>query len=141
MVRIHSGNGVHEEMDRRAIAAFDLALADVGLDAAPVGRALHDYWAWATTTTMARFHESADDVPDGMPIPRWSWDGLVEGRGPGCAPDPTGHLVLLARRRLRRWMPDPRYGVRTIRKDQTDDVQPDGTAAEERRLVADVLGG
>src|SRR5262249_34856855 len=31
VVRLHSGNGVHEEMDRRAIACFDLALADVGL--------------------------------------------------------------------------------------------------------------
>ena len=30
---------------------------------------------------MARYHESADDVPDGLPIPRWSWDGLVDGAG------------------------------------------------------------
>ena len=40
------------------------------------GRILHDYFAWATTTTMARYHESADDVPEGLRIPRWSWDGL-----------------------------------------------------------------
>ena len=51
VVRIHSGNGVHEEMDRRAIA-------------------------WATTTAMSRYPGSADDVPDGMDIPRWSWQGL-----------------------------------------------------------------
>jgi truncated hemoglobin YjbI len=31
VVRIHSGNGVHDEMDRRAIARFDQALAEVGL--------------------------------------------------------------------------------------------------------------
>ena len=31
VVRIHSGNGPHEEMDRRAIACFDQALADTGL--------------------------------------------------------------------------------------------------------------
>jgi hemoglobin len=37
---------------------------------------LHDYFAWATTTTMARYHESADDVPHGLIIPRWSWEGL-----------------------------------------------------------------
>jgi len=30
VVRIHSGNGPHEEMDRRAIACFDQALEDVG---------------------------------------------------------------------------------------------------------------
>ena len=37
---------------------------------------LHDYFAWATTTTMSRYHRSADDVPDGLRIPQWSWDGL-----------------------------------------------------------------
>jgi hemoglobin len=92
VVRIHSGNGAHEEMDRRAIACFDQALADTvladtvlaGTGLADTGLAtddrlrqvLHDYFAWATTTTMARYHRSADDVPDGLVIPRWSWDGL-----------------------------------------------------------------
>jgi hemoglobin len=77
VVRIHSGNGEHDEMDRRAIACFDQALADAGLAADPALRqVLHDYFAWATTTTMARYHRSANDVPDGLAIPRWSWDGL-----------------------------------------------------------------
>jgi hemoglobin len=44
-----------------------------------LGQVLHDYFAWATTTTMSRYHASADDVPDGLPTPRWSWDGLVNG--------------------------------------------------------------
>jgi hemoglobin len=76
VVRIHSGNGPHEEMDRRAIACFDQALEDVGLTAEPLREVLHDYFAWATTTTMARYHDSADDVPDGLLMPHWSWDGL-----------------------------------------------------------------
>jgi hemoglobin len=77
VVRIHSGNGPHEEMDRRAIACFDQALTDVGLGAdESIRQALHDYFAWATTTTMSRYHGSADDVPAGLSIPRWSWDGL-----------------------------------------------------------------
>ena len=79
VVRLHSGNGEHEEMDRRAIACFDQALADVGLAGDdPLRQVLHDYFAWATTTSMARYEESADDVPDGLRIPGWSWDGLVE---------------------------------------------------------------
>jgi hemoglobin len=78
VVRIHSGNGVHEEMDRCAIACFDQALADTGLAAEPLRQVLHDYFAWATTTAMARYHDSADDVPDGLVIPQWSWDGLQE---------------------------------------------------------------
>ena len=54
VVRIHSGPGVHEEMDRRAIAWFDQALEDVGLSAnEQLRQVLHDYFAWATTTTMA----------------------------------------------------------------------------------------
>ena len=77
VVRIHSGHGLHEEMDRRAIACFDQALQDVGLAAdEPLRQVLHDYFAWATTTTMARYQESADDVPTDLAIPRWSWDGL-----------------------------------------------------------------
>jgi len=78
VVRTHSGNGIHEEMDRRAIVCFDQALEDVGLTADPLRRVLHEYFAWATTTTMARYHESADDVPQGLTIPKWSWDGLQE---------------------------------------------------------------
>jgi hemoglobin len=77
VVRIHSGNGEHDEMNRRAIACFDLALVDVGLaDDKALREALHDYFAWATTTTMYRYHKSAGDVPNGLTIPRWSWDGL-----------------------------------------------------------------
>ena len=77
VVRMHSGNGEHDEMDRRAIACFDEALADAGLADDPALRqALHDYFAYTTTVTMSRYHRSADDVPEGLRIARWSWDGL-----------------------------------------------------------------
>ena len=79
VVRMHSGNGPHEEMDRRAIACFDQALVDAQIATDDrLRRVLHDYFAWATTTSMARYHASADDVPDGLRIPHWSWNGLVE---------------------------------------------------------------
>ena len=79
VVRMHSGNGPHDEMDRRAIVCFDQALIDVGLgEADPLRRVLHDYFAWATTTTMSRYHHSADGVPDHLEIPHWSWAGLVD---------------------------------------------------------------
>jgi hemoglobin len=82
VVRMHSGNGPHEEMNRRAIACFDQALADAGLAGDErLRRVLHDYFAWAAVTTMDRYHESADDVPDGLAIPRWSWNGLDAGQG------------------------------------------------------------
>jgi hemoglobin len=84
VVRIHSGNGVHDEMDRRAIDCFDQALTDAGFDDPRLRGALHDYFAWATATTMARYPRSATDVPEALDVPKWSWDGLV-GERPGPA--------------------------------------------------------
>ncbi len=51
-----------------------LRLAEAG----PLRQVLHDYFAWATTTTLSRYPDSADQVPEGMSIPRWSWDGPLE---------------------------------------------------------------
>ncbi len=78
VVRVHSGNGPHEEMNRLAIACFDEAMGDVGIGAQdPVRQVLHDYFAWATPF-VNRFERSADDVPAGLAIPRWSWEGGSE---------------------------------------------------------------
>jgi hemoglobin len=91
VVRMHSGNGEHEEMNRRAIACFDQALVDAGLaDDFAQRQVLHDYFAWATTTAMLRYHQCADDVPRGLNIPRWSWDGLEVH---DATPDPHLHLT------------------------------------------------
>ncbi len=77
VVVMHSGNGEHLEMDRRAIACFDEALDDVGLTG-ELKTVLHDYFAWATSVPMAKYHGSTAEVPLGMSIPRWSWDGLQD---------------------------------------------------------------
>ena len=78
VVRIHSGNGPHDDMNTRAIACFDAALNDVGWPVdQQLGRTLHDYFTWATLTSLDRYHNSADDVPERLPIPTWSWDGPV----------------------------------------------------------------
>ncbi len=60
VVRLHSGNGRHDEMNRRAVACFDQALADAGLAGDErLRRVLHDYFAWprsprCTATTSPR---------------------------------------------------------------------------------------
>lgn len=78
VVALHSGNGAHDEMNRHAIACFDRALEAAGLARDERLRvALHDYFAWATTTTMTRYPKSAGDVPKGLKIPKWSWHGFV----------------------------------------------------------------
>lgn len=78
VVRMHSGNGKHPDMDQRAIACFDMALADLGLADTELGRSLRDYFAWATTTAMTAYPDSAADVPSGLGLPRWSWKGPIE---------------------------------------------------------------
>lgn len=76
VVRMHSGNGPHDEMDRRAIRCFDLALEDVGVPEGELRTVLRQYFAWATTTTMAAYPDSKTQVPEGLSIPRWTWQGL-----------------------------------------------------------------
>ncbi len=75
VVRMHSGNGQHQEMDERAQACFEQALDDAGLpDAPPLRSTLKDYFRWATQT-MSAHPKSADDVPNGLPLAQWSWGG------------------------------------------------------------------
>ena len=82
VVKMHSGNGEHDEMNRRAIKCFDRAIADVGLDDdAKLRRTLLDYFTWATKVTMNRYHASIEDVPAHLTIPRWSWEGLQDNAG------------------------------------------------------------
>jgi hemoglobin len=74
-VRLHSGNGPHEQMDGRAVAAFVLALDDVGVPADSHLRFhLIAWFTWATAMLNHRW-ASPDDVPNDLPLPRWDWEG------------------------------------------------------------------
>ena len=75
VVRMHSGNGPHEEMDDRAIACFELALTDAGFTTDPLRLVLHAYFTWSTRTNMTRYSHQGDIVPDGLDLPHWSWSG------------------------------------------------------------------
>lgn len=78
VLRLHAGDGEHQEMDDRTQVCFALALDDAGLPQDERLRStLRDYFRWVTTQ-MAGYPDSEDDVPDAMPLPHWSWDGLVE---------------------------------------------------------------
>ena len=77
VLRMHSGNGEHHEMDRRAEECFAAALDDAGIPETPeLRRALVSWFGWAIGH-MDTYPDDPDDVPDGLPFPRWSWDGLV----------------------------------------------------------------
>jgi hemoglobin len=75
VVRLHSGNGEHLEMDERAQVCFAQALEDAGLPADPRLRAtLKAYFRWATES-MSAYPKSAEQVPAGLLLRRWSWEG------------------------------------------------------------------
>jgi hemoglobin len=77
VVRMHSGNGEHVEMDERAQACFAQALDDAKLPTDPRLRStLKAYFRWATEA-MSAHPRSAEDVPPGLALGRWSWDGPV----------------------------------------------------------------
>lgn len=85
VVRMHSGNGEHHEMDERAIACFSLALDDAGVTEPTLRRALSDYFAWATNGRMAAYPNRRDDVPAGLTMARWGWDGLISAPATAAA--------------------------------------------------------
>lgn len=82
VVRMHSGHGEHAEMDRRAIQCFVQALNDIGVADPQLRQVLDQYFQWATTSSMAAYPHKASEVPEGLQIPRWSWNGLQPAAGP-----------------------------------------------------------
>jgi len=70
VLRVHAGNGIHEEMDQRAIACFAQAVEDIRV----TDPALRDELiAWFTheTAEMAGYPHSPSDVPDDLSLPVW----------------------------------------------------------------------
>jgi hemoglobin len=79
VVRMHSGNGEHHDMDRRAEACFAQAMDDAGLPDDPRLRTtLTDWFHWGIGV-MDSHPDDAADVPPDLPMPSWSWDGHEAG--------------------------------------------------------------
>lgn len=67
VVRLHTGNGEHDEMDRRAVRAFADALVDVGVPEQHHAALV----AWFDEANQAVNHRypSVEAVPEGLPMP------------------------------------------------------------------------
>lgn len=76
VLKMHAGNGEHQELDLRAVSCFDLAMSDVGITDGPLRATLHGYFEWSTGR-MAENPDSPDTVAEGIEVPHWSWDGPV----------------------------------------------------------------
>jgi hemoglobin len=77
LVYMHSACGDVSDLARRFVGCFVLAADDAGLPDDPEFRgALRAYMEWAVKD-VALSHPNDSDVPAGLAVPRWSWDGLV----------------------------------------------------------------
>jgi truncated hemoglobin YjbI len=66
-----------DPIDEQALICFAQALDDAGFpDDSRLRSTLKAYFRWATDT-MAAYPKSPRDVPAGLALTRWSWDGPV----------------------------------------------------------------
>jgi len=79
LVHMHAGNGDMSDLGRRFVDCFMLAADDAGLPDDPEFRAaLRAYMEWAVRD-VALSHPHDTDIPAGLKIPQWTWDGLQPG--------------------------------------------------------------
>ena len=79
LLRMHAGNGDMSDLGRRFVDCFVAAADDAGLpDDAPFRAALRAYMEWAVADVLV-YSPEGSVVPDGLPVPRWTWDGLQPG--------------------------------------------------------------
>ena len=80
--QMHAGNGDMTDLGRRFVACFVQAADDAGLpDDADFRAALRAYMEWAVADVLVFSAEGAQ-VPAGLSMPSWSWDGLQRGPHP-----------------------------------------------------------
>jgi hemoglobin len=76
MLHIHAGTDAEEDLGGRFVQCFVKAADDAGLPDDPdFRRALRSYMEWAVSDVMS-YAPRGSSVPPGLPVPRWSWDGL-----------------------------------------------------------------
>jgi hemoglobin len=80
LLHMHAGNGDITDLGRRFVDCFVAAADDARLPADPEFRAaLRAYMVWAVDDVLVYSPVDAV-VPDGVPMPHWSWDGLQPAR-------------------------------------------------------------
>ena len=80
MLTVHAGHGSAQDFPQRFTACFMQGVDDAGLPADKKLRtALRAYMEWATRIVDSYAPPGAK-VPDGLPLPKWSWNGLVTAK-------------------------------------------------------------
>ncbi len=76
MLGLHSGKGDMGDLGNRFVECFVHAMDDAGLPDDPEFRAAMRAYLRAAVDGVLSYPERGD-VPAGLPMPRWSWDGPV----------------------------------------------------------------
>jgi hemoglobin len=78
MLQIHAGEGADAEFDQRFVECFVAAADDAHLpEDLEFRQALHCYMEWATSE-LGLYAAPGSQVPEGLPMPHWGWNGLEE---------------------------------------------------------------
>jgi hemoglobin len=78
MLDLHARQGAGDDYGPRFVACFVQAADDASLPDDPDFRdGLRRYMEWATSEVLVYAPPGSQVAPD-LPVPRWSWDGLVE---------------------------------------------------------------
>ena len=76
MLDVHAGQGAGADLGERFVTCFVQAADDAGLpDDAEFRTALRSYMEWAVAQVVS-YSPAGSTVPAGLPVPRWSLDGL-----------------------------------------------------------------
>jgi hemoglobin len=75
--RLHAGEGEYAvEAGSRFVQCVVDSFDEAGVPDDPeVRRAIAAYVEWAASVPFQAWPDSADDVPDDLPMPHWDWDG------------------------------------------------------------------
>jgi hemoglobin len=77
IVRIHSGNGPHPDLDTATECCFVKALDDAQIpDEEPLRTNLIDWFRWSSNLVTYGFEHQ--QITDDLRLPKWSWSGPVE---------------------------------------------------------------
>jgi hemoglobin len=73
---MHAGNGDMTDLGRRFLGCFVAAADDAELPRdAEFRAAIRSYMEWAIEDVALSHPDSVDEVPSGLPVPRWGWQG------------------------------------------------------------------
>lgn len=78
MLGMHAEQGMDEDLGARFVSCFVQAADDAKLpDDVQLRDALRSYMQWAVGEVLV-YSPSGSKVPEELPVPHWSWNGLVE---------------------------------------------------------------